>query len=102
MLSVGKVLFDSFGILSTLLVCCMIMVVIRSSKIKSDWLGRNTLLLLCGHSLANFPQRYSSKFSFEALPFHPVENLIVEFVVNFIAAYIIARLLSLLPVFKKN
>ncbi len=102
MLSVGKVSFDSFGIVTTLLVCCMIMVVVRRGRIKSGWLGRNTLLVLCGHSIANNPQYYSSNLSFELLPFHPVVNLIVEFSISFLAAYIIARLLSLLPVFGKK
>lgn len=101
-LQTGKVSLDSFGILTTLLVCCMVLVLVKGIGIKGGWLGKNTLLFLCGHAIFNFASFYSDKFSFNTLPFNTYVNLIIEFSVNVVAAYIIARLLSLLPVFRKE
>ena len=102
MLSVGKVLYDSFGIVTTLLLCCMVMIMVKRFNVKGGWLGKNTMLLLCGHSIAKFPELCSSRFSFESLSFHPAENLIIEFTVSVVVAYGIARLLSIFPVFRKK
>ena len=70
--------------------------VFKTINIHGGWIGKSTLLILCGHQLV------LRKSMFSNLPFNPILNILIEWLVGCGLAFLIGYILGRLPFFRTS